>query len=432
MTDLSLNTPRPPDATSGTTTAAQGGPRRAGTVAAGWSLRCPVCERHFEAWTPELFTGCPDCLDARNLRVGVRLVSPPAAATSVRRRPAAGRDERCAHRAGPWAWPDRLPVPVDDPVTLGEGGTPLVPVAGLGPDLPRLLIKDETRNPTFSHKDRGASVVVSVARAWGATGIVGASSGNAGLALCAYAARAGLPCTIFVAGIDPLVSLSMAAFGATVVQVATADDRFRELQRGVRERGWFAATNPCAPPVGSPPFAAAGYRSIAYEIFEELGRVPEAVLLPVGYGDLLTGVCDGFADLVTAGLAQRLPRIVGIEASDRLSAALRADAWRTGPFAPGPEWAFAIAGDHATTQAVDSLRRVGGTAAVVDRRAAELAHQVLATRQGLLFERSSLLPVAAVLDRLVDGLGPADTVVAIGTSTGMKELARFDTVAASQ
>ena len=140
---------------------------------------------------------------------------------------------------GLWRYGDLLPVDAADAVSLGEGGTPLLAVPSLGVE--RLFIKDETRQPTGSFKDRLACVGVSAARTVGARVIVSSSSGNAGAAAAAYAARAGLPCVVFTfqGASAPLVA-QMRALGAMVVFAEHKDDRFSRRKR-------------CGGSAGSPP-----------------------------------------------------------------------------------------------------------------------------------------------------------------------------------
>src|SRR4029079_9433167 len=125
-----------------------------------------------------------------------------------------------------------------DAVSLGEGNTPLLPAPSLG--LGDVWIKDESRNPTWSFKDRLGSGALTMARQFGAKVIASSSSGNAGASAAAYAAKAGLPCIIFTfAGASAALVAQMRAYGAMVITVEDKADRWRLQSSGVRELGWY-------------------------------------------------------------------------------------------------------------------------------------------------------------------------------------------------
>src|SRR5262249_17461699 len=141
--------------------------------------------------------------------------------------PGAGglRDEPRLRPASMWRWQAFLPAAADEAVSLGEGNTPLLPAPSLG--LGDLWIKDESRNPTWSFKDRLASSALTVAKRFGARVIASSSSGNAGAAAAAYAAKAGLPCIVFTfVGASPALMAQMRAYGAMVVVVEDKSDRW--------------------------------------------------------------------------------------------------------------------------------------------------------------------------------------------------------------
>src|SRR5690606_30738397 len=144
-----------------------------------------------------------------------------------------------------WRHADMLPCAASEAVSLGEGLTPLLPAPKLGEELgvPNLFIKDEGRNPTWSHKDRFSTVAVSMARLMDARVMATASSGNAGASLAAYAARAGLGCVVvtFAGTAGPMLT-QIQKYGATVVALANKADRWPLIAEGVRHRGWFATS----------------------------------------------------------------------------------------------------------------------------------------------------------------------------------------------
>src|SRR5262249_49160632 len=139
------------------------------------------------------------------------------------------------------------------------------PNAGEAIGLPRLLVKNESANPTWSFKDRLASVGVSWARASGRAGVAASSSGNAGASAAAYAARAGLPCLVLTTPFFPAAMRRlMTSYGAMVVATASARERWTLNRAVAREWGWLALSNMADPPVGSHPVAGEGYKTIAF------------------------------------------------------------------------------------------------------------------------------------------------------------------------
>ena len=199
---------------------------------------------------------------------------------------------------GLWRYGDLLPVSEREAVTLGEGGTPLHRLESLGRSLgvEALLGKDETRNPTWSFKDRLACIAVSMARKLGAPAVVSSSTGKAGASVAAYAAKAGLPCIVFTAkGVVGPLAAQMRVYGATVIAVANKADRWPLMQHAVREFGWFPTSPFFGPVVGSNPYGIEGYKTLAYEVVEQMGwQVPDCCVLPVCYGDALIGMWRGF------------------------------------------------------------------------------------------------------------------------------------------
>ena len=269
-----------------------------------------------------------------------------------------------------WRYAHSLPVGAEDGISLGEGLTPLVELPRLAQqlDVGSLHAKCEFANPTGSFKDRLASVAVSAGRAlFGARVIGSSSSGNAGAAAAAYAARAGLPCIVFtfVGTSGPMVT-QMQAYGAMVVAVENKAHRWTLLEAGVRRFGWFPTSPFFGPVVGSNPYGIEGYKSLAYEIAEQLDwHVPDWIVLPVCYGDALVGMSRGFAELVRLNWIKRIPRLVAAEIYGSLSQAEREG--RDDPPSIPREYdtvAVSIGAAQSTFQALKALRDTLG-----DRRA---------------------------------------------------------------
>jgi len=223
--------------------------------------------------------------------------------------------ERLVTGTSQWAYRSRLPVDVEDPVTLGEGSTPLLEAA---PDLAgpgftgRVLLKDETGNPTGSFKDRLVSVAVTRAIQDGHTGIVCASTGNAGASAAAYSARAGLPCVVCIPASAPDAKLrQIQAYGPQFIAVdGTYSDAWTladELQR--------AADFANVTTTYQNPYGVSALRTVAYELLDAMdGEVPDAVFVPTGSGPLVRGVMWGYEEALDLGLIGHIPRLVAVQA----------------------------------------------------------------------------------------------------------------------
>jgi threonine synthase len=219
-------------------------------------------------------------------------------------------------------WRYRAALAFDGPaigwrsVTLGEGVTPLVSaetggeaVEGGAADV---RFKLDFLMPSLSYKDRGAAVLVTQAAAMGVERLVADSSGNAGVAIAAYAARAGIAAEVFVpAATSPKKVSQLRAFGASVRQIeGSRPDAAAAAVERVEATGAFYASHVYNP------FFLEGTKTFAYEVWEQLGRqVPTTVVLPAGNGTLLLGAALGFAELVAAGAARQAPRLVAVQSA---------------------------------------------------------------------------------------------------------------------
>jgi threonine synthase len=339
------------------------------------------------------------------------------------------RAETAAQRSL-WRFADVLPCTAGEVVSLGEGETPLLAAERMGRFLgiPNLFIKDEGRNPTWSHKDRFSTVAVSVARASGATVVATASSGNAGASLAAYAARAGLECVVatFNGSAGPMLS-QIKKYGATVLPFASKLDRWTLLEQAASRFGWFVTSPYHAPVVGSHPLGIEGYKTIAYEIVEQShGSAPDWCVLPVCYGDALAGVWSGFKEMRNAGAIDRLPRLVAAEVHGSLSEALdhgldRLDE-REMLF---DTLAVSIGTPRSTYQALKALRESSGHAVVVTNDGLVKMQKRLALSEGVFAELAAVTPFVAI-DKLRQRnvISSDDQVVAIVTASGLKDLDR--------
>ena len=226
------------------------------------------------------------------------------------------RDDLAAREWSIWRYPELMPAPSRaDVVTLGEGGTPLLSAPRLAAEtgVAELYIKDEAVNPTGSFKARGMSAAVTMARVFGVTRLAVPSAGNAGGALAAYAARAGLEAHIFMPRDVPAANrLECELAGAHVTLV---DGLINDCGRIVSERkaaeGWFDVSTL------KEPYRVEGKKTLGYEIAEQLGwTLPDCLIYPTGGGTGLIGMGKAFEELEQLGwIDGRRPRFVSVQAT---------------------------------------------------------------------------------------------------------------------
>ncbi|HEX5595416.1 MAG TPA: pyridoxal-phosphate dependent enzyme [Micromonosporaceae bacterium] len=314
---------------------------------------------------------------------------------------------KTARSTGLDQWAPLLP-PLKAP-GLGEGNTPLVELE------PGIFIKDESRNPTWSHKDRLNRCTTSAAVGVDARGIVVASSGNHGASAAAFAARAGLRCVV-IAGpeLPPAVDAFLNAYDAVVLPVPWAA-RWPLMQQLVNRLGLHPVSN-LTPTHTGHAFGPEGYKTIAYEIHAEIG-VPEAVFVPTGYGELLFGVWKGFTELRRLGLSENVPRMFACEpaAAAPLAAALQ-QGTPAAQVEVQPTEAYSIVAPVSSYRGVVALRASGGRVVVLNDEQLRAAQTELA-RSGLWAEVASAAGLAGL--RSVGNIG--GPVVCISTSSGFKD-----------
>jgi threonine synthase len=302
-------------------------------------------------------------------------------------------------RSGPggqWRYRDCIPVAGDVAarLTLGEGQTPVV---SAGSELPGVTLKLEFVFPTLSFKDRGAVVLIACAVERGARRVVADSSGNAGSAIAAYAARAGLECRVFVPlGTSARKREQILAYGASLECVA--GDRTAATEAAIAAVSATGATY--ASHIYDPYFLQ-GTKTFAFELWEQFGRgVPDAVIVPVGNGTLALGAARGFGELRAAGLIDRVPALIALQSEN---CAPLARAWASGATEPaevrtGPTRAEGIAIPHPPrgAQILAAVARSGGCVVSVPDAAIEPAQCDLA-RRGMFVEPTAALVWAGML-----------------------------------
>ena len=347
-------------------------------------LQCIACQSEYPI--QDLPAGCPACARAGR----------PASVQAVYGR----LPQRLTSSAAGYKWGDWLPY--RDGVSLGEGGTPCVPLARLARELgiSQLSAKLEGANPTGSHKDRMSAQAVTRALDVGARRVVLASSGNAAISAAAYCAAAGLDCEVatYHDMPEPYVR-ALHRLGARREVFAKGEERWAHVRRGVEEEGAFALTNYSVPAVGSPVFGVEGYRAVALEIAVQ-ACTPDHVLVPTARGDLLWGIHSGLRDLHAQGLITRLPRLWAVEPFPRLARVL-AGACAQGTF-EGRTAQFSTAGHTVTLQQVLAVEASGGGAVVVSDAQADQGVGALA-REGHWVELCAGATVGALSQLLALG-----------------------------
>ncbi|HEY7000535.1 MAG TPA: threonine synthase [Candidatus Udaeobacter sp.] len=263
-------------------------------------LECSACGRE-HPWS-RLQNVCLSC--AKPLFAVIDLA---AARRTLKRETLATREKSL------WRYREVLPLPDDvEPVSLGEGGTPLLRAQKFGGDI-NLWIKDESTNPTQSFKARGMSVAVSMAKHLGATKLAVPSAGNAGGALAAYAARAGLEAHIFMPRDTPQANIiECRELGADVTLVdGLITDCGDEIARRKANERWFDMSTL------KEPYRVEGKKTLGYELAEQCNwQLPDAILYPTGGGTGLIGMWKAFNEMETLGwIGRKRPRMFVVQAS---------------------------------------------------------------------------------------------------------------------
>ena len=385
------------------------------------TLECVFCDqrRPFEIYDPF----CPIC--------GAPMLVASSGTKKRVRRAASTAAERFA---------DFLPLKKYDPaLSLGLGGTPLLRLGNIIDkfNLPDIFAKNETANPTASFKDRGTVVAIQKALELGIKKIGTISTGNMAGSTAAYAAKAGLPCLVFVKQDTPQDKiLAAAVYGATIIKVQGDYGGLFHTSFEIGRRRGIAFMN------SVDPFRIEGYKVTSYEIFEQLGpaafrgKASVMVFVPVSAAGHLIGLLRGFQDLRGLELIPRLPIIVGVQASGcaPISRAFRLRSEHVERF-PNPH-TIAHAISNPTPPggelALRLLRESGGSMMDVSEDEIHRAHSIMAAKEGIFCDPASATPLAAVLKLKRHAQMPTGAkAVLIVTGSGLKamealESARLD------
>ncbi|TDD90390.1 pyridoxal-phosphate dependent enzyme [Actinomadura rubrisoli] len=363
-------------------------------------LKCVTCGRTHAL--DELRWRCGDCRGVLDLE-GFTAVMANASALA-RRRPSL------------WRYAEALPVPEPAGITMGEGGTPLVPA----PAKRGVFLKMDYLMPTGSFKDRGAVLVAALAERLGVRRMVADSSGNAGAAIAAYAARAGIVCDVYVPATTSAGKVAqLRAYGATVRQVdGTREDTAAAAALDADDPDVFYASHVYNP------FFFHGTKTYVFELWEQFdGRLPGTLVLPAGNGTLVLGAYLGCRELLDQRLIDGLPRIVAVQAENCAPLAHAFNRGRAvsqagaagGTIAEG----IAIARPARAEQIVAAVRATQGEIVTVAEPHIRAAHSALA-RAGLHVEPTAAVCWAAIQAFPERPAEAGDEIVAPLCGSGLK------------
>jgi threonine synthase len=376
-------------------------------------VECTICRHRHDP--KQLLTVCERCGQMLAARYDLERVAAHLTKEALRARP-------------PGMYRFRELTPLDDgeePVTLGEGGTPLLSLARLARHfgIRRVLAKDEGQNPTGTFKARGLGMAITRARTLGVRGVLIPSAGNAGGAAAVYAARAGLACAVIVPRDTPLAAVAEALIaGARVFTIeGSIAAAGRIVSRVAPQIGWFDLSTL------KEPYRLEGKKTMGLELAEQLDwRMPDVLLYPTGGGTGLVGIPKGYDELRAMGwVTGRLPRVFAVQAE---GCAPVVRAWRDGAETTvawaNPVTAAAglrVPSPFAGRQMLTILRATGGGAVAVSEEAIADAQARLARLEGVWTAPEAAALVAA-LARLQDaGEVTRETeVVLVLTGAGIK------------
>jgi threonine synthase len=315
-----------------------------------------------------------------------------------------------------------LPVAEEDAwVSLGEGGTALVRSTHVGPGLGlrNLFFKLEQQNPTLSFKDRYVALTINLAHHFGFRGTVVSSTGNLGVSVAAYSSKYGMRCR-FVAPDDlPRSVLGEAVLLGAEVDRVKKEQRFARFEEVAAERDWF--------PVGlflprriQNPFGIEAYRTFAYELIEDLGTAPDAVLFPCARGNGLYGAWKGFQDGRTWGWSDKLPRMIACQpvGANSLEVSLQTGSPSAVELPAADSVARSICETSASDKALSAIRSSHGAAASASDCEIIAAVKVLG-REGINAEASAATTIACLPGLIAAGAISSEmTIVCVLTGSG--------------
>jgi len=389
-----------------------------------WKLTCTECGAHYDE--RDVRYVCPVCAEAQSPGDSTRgVLEVEWDVDALRAGWSAYLDDaltRGLERVRPLLpLSDRAPV-----LPLVVGDTPMcaVPLLRENLGLPNLWVKDDTRNPSASYKDRASALVCLKAAEYGESVIVAASTGNAATALSCLAASLGQRAVILVPASAPRAKLvQMLCYGAQVVPVQGSYDQAFELSlEATRLFGWYNRNT------AYNPFTIEGKKTAALEVVRDLGgRSPDAVVIPTGDGVILSGIAKGFRDLVRAGVITRVPKLISVQAAGSAAIANAVREGRDLVAVPGAKTvadSICVDAPRAGLLAVREIRASGGHAVVVEDEAIVRAIAELARLGGIFAEPAAAAALAGLHVAMQESVISAnDEIVLMITGHGLKDVA---------
>jgi threonine synthase len=325
----------------------------------------------------------------------------------------------------PTLWRYSEVLPPGDPVTLGEGMTPLVHAQRLGASmgLQRLFVKDEGLNPTGSFKARGMTAAVTRAKQLDAKALAAPTAGNAGGALAAYAAAAGIPAVIVMPADTPVANvMECQAFGAKVIKLnGLISDCGKYVAERKDREGWYDVSTL------KEPYRVEGKKTMGYELWEQFGgKLPDVILYPTGGGVGLIGMCKAFDEMQEMGwIGAERPRMVAVQAEGCAPIAkaweAHGDAAEFFPNAATIASGLRVPGPLGDRLMLRMLRQTKGTALTVSDAEMLQAGRELAALEGIFAAPEGAATAIGARKLAASGwIKPEDTVVLFNTGTGYK------------
>lgn len=326
-----------------------------------------------------------------------------------------------------WRYRELLPLPADhEPVTLGEGMSPILACPRLGAELgvPKLLVKDESQLPTGSFKSRGMAIAVSMAKRFGLKRLAAPTAGNAGGALAAYGARAGMETFVFMPADTPIINqLEACLCGAKVFLVnGLIHDCGRIVREGIERMDWFDMSTL------KEPYRLEGKKTMGLEIAEQLGwRLPDVIFYPTGGGTGLIGMWKAFQELLELGwlTEKKLPKLVSCQ-SDGCAPIVRA-------FESGQRFAELFANAHTVASGLrvpaavgdfmmlDAIRASGGWAVAGREQEIPAWMRRVASREGIAICPETAVCFDVLQQLVADGrVKKSDEIVVFNTGAAQK------------
>lgn len=381
-------------------------------------LECSGCGKTYSH--KELHTFCPSCqsplLSIYDLKDARQQVD---------------RDEISRRKKGMWRWQELLPVlDKKNQIFLGEGDTPLLSLPNLENELglSNLYVKDESSNPTGSFKARGLAAAISKAKELGVEKVIIPTAGNAGGAMAAYAARAGLRAYIFMPKDTPFANIEESRIAGAEVELVDGliSDAARMAGEKARAEGWFDVST------FKEPYRVEGKKVMGYELAEAFDwQLPEVIIYPIGGGTGLVGMWKAFAELETLGWLEnsKRPRMVAVQA-DGCAPVVKAfeakaafcDFWTN---AHTIAWGLRVPKSFADRLILQDIYESEGTAVAVSDQAILEAQRQLASLEGIFAAPEGAATLVA-LEKLIEQkwIRPGERVVLFNTGSGLKYLDR--------